>query len=181
MTKMIKVKYNKETTKVEGFYPSFIKYNNIVIDEDAKTIDGSPYIEITEEEHQEALSKQMAVVDGKLIEYVSPTYTEDLRASLQSAVNSEASDRIVSEYPLYKQNNLTMALCAIQNKELCQLKKGVVYELTKEDIETIKAYDAMQAYILNCKSKCTAMQESLEGMTKQELESYDVTNDTNWN
>ena len=33
MTKMIKVKYNKETTKVEGFYPSFIKYNNIVIDE----------------------------------------------------------------------------------------------------------------------------------------------------
>lgn len=178
---MIKVKYNQETTKVEGYYPSSIKYNNIVIDEDAKTIDGSTYIEITEEEHQEALGKQMAVVDGKLIEYVSPTYTEDLRASLQSAVNSEASNRIVSEYPIYKQNNLLMAVCAIQNTELCQLKKGIVYELTKEDIETIKAYDTMQAHILHCKSKCTANKLSLESMTKAKLEKYDVTNDANWN
>lgn len=69
MTQTIKVKYNQETTKVEGFYPSSIKYNNIVIDEDAKTIDGSTYIEITEEEHQEALGKQMAVVDGVIVEY----------------------------------------------------------------------------------------------------------------
>jgi len=67
---MIKVKYNKETTKVEGFYPSFIKYNNIVIDEDAKTIDGLPYIEITEEEHQAALELNIpAVKDGALVEY----------------------------------------------------------------------------------------------------------------
>jgi len=67
---MIKVKYNQETTRVEGFYPSSIKYNNIVIDEDAKTIDGSPYIEITEEEHQEALELNIAaVVDGASVEY----------------------------------------------------------------------------------------------------------------
>lgn len=67
---MIKVKYNQETTRVEGYFPIFIKYNNIVIDEDAKTIDGSPYIEITEEEHQEALELNIAaVVDGALVEY----------------------------------------------------------------------------------------------------------------
>jgi hypothetical protein len=74
-----------------------------------------------------------------------------------------------------------MAVCAIQNIELCQLKKGVVYELTKEDIETIKAYDTMQAHILHCKSKCTANISSLESMTKAKLEKFDVTNDANWN
>jgi len=67
--KLIKVKYNQETTKVEGYLPSFMNYPNNVIDEVAKTIDGSPYIEITEEEHQAALGKEMAVVDGALVEY----------------------------------------------------------------------------------------------------------------
>jgi len=67
--KLIKVKYNQETTKVEGYLPSFMNYPNNVIDEVAKTIDGSPYIEITKEEHQAALGKEMAVVDGALVEY----------------------------------------------------------------------------------------------------------------
>ena len=75
MTETINVKYNQETTKVEGFYPSFINYTNNIIDEEAKTIDGSPYIEVTEEEHQSALELNMAaVVDGKLTEY---TKTDD--------------------------------------------------------------------------------------------------------
>jgi len=64
-----KVRYNQETTKVEGYLPSFMNYPNNVIDEEAKTIDGSPYIEITEEEHKAVLGKQMAVVDGILVEY----------------------------------------------------------------------------------------------------------------
>lgn len=71
---LIKVKYNQETTKVEGYFPSFINYPNNVIDEEAKTIDGSPYIEISEEEHQAALGQEMAVVDGALVEY---TKTDD--------------------------------------------------------------------------------------------------------
>ena len=70
MTKTIKVKYNQETTKVKGYYPSFINYPNSIIDEEAKTIDGLPYIEITEEEHQAALELNMAaVVDGVIVEY----------------------------------------------------------------------------------------------------------------
>ena len=64
-----KVRYNQETSKVEGYLPSFMNYPNNVIDEEAKTIDGSPYIEITEEEQQAALGKEMAVVDGALVEY----------------------------------------------------------------------------------------------------------------
>lgn len=67
--KLFKVKYNQETTKVEGYLPSFMNYPNNVIDEEAKTIDGSPYIEITEEEHKAALGKEMAVIDGAFVEY----------------------------------------------------------------------------------------------------------------
>ena len=87
----VRVKYNKETTRVEGFYPSFVKYNNIVIDEDAKTIDGSPYIEVTEEEHQAALELNIAaVVDGKLTEYTKTDQEliEELKNSKLAACNS---------------------------------------------------------------------------------------------
>lgn len=82
-----KVKYNQETAKVEGYLPSFMNYPNNVIDEVAKTIDGSPYIEITEEEHQAALGKEMAVVDGALVEY---TKTDDeLIAGLKNSKLTE--------------------------------------------------------------------------------------------
>ena len=84
---LIKVKYNQETTKAEGYYPSFMNYPNNVIDEEAKTIDDSPYIEITEEEHQAALGKEMAVVDGALVEY---TKTDDeLIAGLKNSKLTE--------------------------------------------------------------------------------------------
>ena len=88
---MIKVKYNQETTKVEGYYPSSINYNNIVIDEDAKTIDGSPYIEITEEEHQAALELNIeAVVDGVIVEYTKTEQelVEELKKSKLAACTS---------------------------------------------------------------------------------------------
>lgn len=66
--KAIKVKYNTKSTKVEGYFPNNIKYKNI--NEEFKTIDGSPYIEITEEEHQAAMGKTMCVIDGVFQEYV---------------------------------------------------------------------------------------------------------------
>lgn len=70
MTTTIKVKYNTTTTLVEGYFPTSINYPNNVIDEVNKTIDGSPYIEVTSEEHQDALGKTMCVVDDAFIEYV---------------------------------------------------------------------------------------------------------------
>ena len=69
---MIKAKYNQQTTLIEGYFPSFINYPNNVINTEAKTIDGSPYIEISDEEHQETLGKQMCVVNGVYQEYVKP-------------------------------------------------------------------------------------------------------------
>jgi hypothetical protein len=59
---MIKINYDIETTLVKGYYPDIINYASIP----------EPYIEITEEQHQIALGKQMCVVDGIFQEYITP-------------------------------------------------------------------------------------------------------------
>lgn len=69
---MIRIKYNQQTTLIEGYFPSIINYPNNVINIEAKTIDGSPYIEVTDEEHQNSFGKEMCVVDGVFQEYVKP-------------------------------------------------------------------------------------------------------------
>lgn len=69
---IFKIKYNQDTTLIEGNYSSSINYPSIVIDEEAKTIDGSPYIEITDQEHQDNLGKTMCVINGVYQEYVKP-------------------------------------------------------------------------------------------------------------
>lgn len=69
---MIRVKYNQITSLVEGYFPKNISYNKNKINKKTKTIDGSPYIEITNEEHQSNLSKAMCVIDGVYQEYTKP-------------------------------------------------------------------------------------------------------------
>ena len=59
---MVKVNYDTETTLVKGYYPDVINYASIP----------EPYIEISDEKHQEALKKQMCVVNGVYQEYVKP-------------------------------------------------------------------------------------------------------------
>ena len=59
---MIKVNYDTETTLVKGYYPDAINYASIP----------EPYMEISDEEHQETLGKQMCVVNGVYQEYVKP-------------------------------------------------------------------------------------------------------------
>lgn len=59
---MIKVNYDLETTLVKGYYPNSINYASIP----------EPFIEITEKQHQEALGKQMCVIDGIIQEYIIP-------------------------------------------------------------------------------------------------------------
>ncbi len=56
----IKVNYDITTTKVKGYYPDSINYASIP----------EPFIEITDEAHQEALGKTMCVVGGVFQEYV---------------------------------------------------------------------------------------------------------------
>lgn len=83
----MKVKYNQQSTKVEGYFPNSIKYKNNVIDEQSKTIDGSPYIEITEEEHQAVMGKKMCVVGGVFQEYVKTN--DELLAEAKAAKKEE--------------------------------------------------------------------------------------------
>ena len=93
----IRVKYNIETTLVEGNFPLSINYPNTVIDEEAKTIDGSPYIEITDEEHQANLGKNMVVVNGNYQEYVKTS--DEL---LQEAKNNKIAEiQTAKEIDLY--------------------------------------------------------------------------------
>lgn len=58
----IKVNYDTKTTLVKGYYPNSINYFSIP----------EPFIEITKEQHQEALGKEMCVIDGVFQEYVKP-------------------------------------------------------------------------------------------------------------
>jgi len=58
----IKVNYDPQTTLVKGYYPDSINHASIP----------EPCIEISEEEHQEGISKQMCVIDGVYQEYVTP-------------------------------------------------------------------------------------------------------------
>jgi hypothetical protein len=53
-----------------AYFPESINYKNNVIDTEKKTIDGNPYIEISEEEHQESFGKKMCVIDGVFQEYI---------------------------------------------------------------------------------------------------------------
>jgi hypothetical protein len=69
--KKLLVRFDSETTLVNGYFVKGAKYFNNVIDEESKTIDGFPYIEI--EESQQINDKEMCVVDGVYQEYVKPT------------------------------------------------------------------------------------------------------------
>lgn len=156
-TKKIKVKYNATTTKVEGYYPSSIKYPNNVIDEEAKTIDGSPYIEVAQEEHEAALGKEMAVVDGSFVEYIMPN-DEALVFYLNSntsAVKSEARTRILDLYSEHDQRNILMSGDALNISD-------------------------MNAAITAIRNKSNELESSLSSMTLEELIAFDPSNDNNW-
>lgn len=71
---MVKINYDTKTTLVKGYYPDAINYASIP----------KPYIEISDEEHQETLGKQMCVVNGVYQEYVKP-----LDVQLQEAKTSK--------------------------------------------------------------------------------------------
>ena len=71
---MIRVRYNQNTTLVNGNFPNKINYPNIVIDEVNKTLTNSegtfPFIEI--EDNEQIVDKTMCVKDGVYQEFVKP-------------------------------------------------------------------------------------------------------------
>ena len=88
---MIKIKYNSNTGQILGNYPPNINYPSITIDKEGKTITDQsgifPYIEITKEQHQEGMGKNMVVVNGNYQEYVKTS-----AELLQEAKNNKIAE-----------------------------------------------------------------------------------------
>jgi hypothetical protein len=88
---MIRVKYNLGTGQILGNYPSNTNYPSITIDKDSKTITDKsgtfPYIEITKEQHEDGMGKNMVVVNGNYQEYVKTSVE-----LLQEAKNNKIAE-----------------------------------------------------------------------------------------
>jgi len=96
---MIRVKYNLDTKQVLGNYPSSINYPSITIDEKKKTITDSsgtfPYIEITKEQHEANIGKNMVVINDNYQEYIK-TNAELLQ---------EAKDAKIKELEIFHESD----------------------------------------------------------------------------
>ena len=98
---MIKVKYNSKTNQILGNYLPNVNYHSITIDEVSKTITDQlgifPYIEITKEQHEEGMGKNMVVVNGNYQEYVKTS-----AELLQEAKNNKIAEiQTAKEIDLY--------------------------------------------------------------------------------
>jgi len=115
---MIKVKYNPETTLVNGYFPANINYPSITIDDVNKTITDQsgifPYIEITKEQHEEGMGKNMVVVNGNYQEYVK-TSAELLQ---------NAKDNKIAEIQTAKEIDLYLNV-GYNNKDFISSEKAV--------------------------------------------------------
>ena len=90
--KKIKVNYNKINGNILGYYPNSFDYASIP----------EPFIEITEEEHQEGLSKNMCIINGLYKEYIKPDdiLLQEAKAEKISKVKAERN-RLVSGAQTY--------------------------------------------------------------------------------
>ena len=115
---MIRIKYNSSTGQILGNYPSNINYPSITIDKDSKTITDQsgtfPYIEITKEQHEEGMGKNMVVVNGNYQEYVK-TSAELLQ---------EAKDNKIVEIQTAKETDLYLNV-SYNNKDFISSEKAV--------------------------------------------------------
>ena len=120
----VKVNYDKKTTLVKGYYPDAINYALIP----------EPYIEISDEEHQEVLGKQMCVVNGIFQEYIL-TLAEQLeqakliriatRLSYLQETDWQASAFIKYQRPI---DNEVSKKCQLANNEMASIKACLTLE-----------------------------------------------------
>ena len=112
---MIKVKYNSETTLVNGYFPDNINYPNNDINTVNKTIDGEPYIEI--EADQQVISKQMCVVDvvvdGVIVDHVYKEFIPTPEVQLQQAKDSK-----IAQMKINRDANINKDYVSSQGNEL---------------------------------------------------------------
>ena len=118
---MIKIKYNSNTNQILGNYPSSINYPSLTIDKDNKTITDQsgtfPYIEITKEQHEDGMGKNMVVVGGNYQEYVK-TSAELLQ---------EAKNKKIAELEVFHESD-EVRILTINNT----FKVSTNYETTRK-------------------------------------------------
>lgn len=105
---------------------------------------------------------------------------EERKESLKEKIRSEASRRILTPYPEYKQRNFLAKVALIHNEEVKALKRGENYELSEEEQAIINAAQALEKFISNIRTKCNDLINSLETKTSEELENMDITKDELW-
>jgi len=139
---MIKIKYNSNTGQILGNYPSSINYPSLTIDEDNKTIKDQsgtfPYIEITKEQHEDGMGKNMVVIDGNYQEYVK-TSAELLQ---------EAKNKKIAELEVFHESD-EVRILTINNafKVSTNYEKTrkwfneIIYDLENESDVTGKSHD----------------------------------------
>jgi hypothetical protein len=139
---MIKIKYNSNTGQILGNYPSSINYPSLTIDKDNKTITDQsgtfPYIEITKEQHEDGMGKNMVVVGGNYQEYVK-TSAELLQ---------EAKNKKIAELEVFHESD-EVRILTINNafKVSTNYEKTrkwfneIIYDLENESDVTGKSHD----------------------------------------
>jgi len=184
---MIKVKYNPETTLVNGYFPANINYPSITIDEVNKTITDQsgifPYIEISEEQREEGMGKNMVVVNGNYQEYVK-TSDELLQetknnkiAEIQTAkeidlylnVSYNNKDFISSEKAV---SNMTGAIILDQDSYNWLDAYGNSVTMTVNDLKSLVGIIATQRSLVYNK-EATKIKEINEAQTIEEVNLID--------
>lgn len=112
---------------------------------------------------------------------VLPEYTlSELKDIKIAEIKAEAGNRITEIYPEWRQRNHMAAVADIHNKELIALKTNTIYTLTAEELAIIDTAKTTKAQIFNIRSKSDLLEASLDGMTIEQLEAFDATDDNKW-
>ena len=139
---MIRVKYNSGTGQILGNYPSNTNYPSITIDKDSKTITDKsgtfPYIEITKEQHEDGMGKNMVVVNGNYQEYVK-TSAELLQEAKNAKIAELEAFHESDEVRILTINN---AFKVSTNYETTRKWfNEIIYDLENESDVTGKSHD----------------------------------------
>jgi prophage DNA circulation protein len=156
---MIKVKYDFDTTKVLGYYPSEIKYKGVdVVSRTITDATGThPYIEI--EEGMRVFDKIMCVKGGAYQEYKQDpsVIRADLLAHQIQNIKAQAHTRITAIYPITKQLNLIYA-----------------------QADNLAEYTTMVAFIEKIRTKSNELEAKIAKYTIKQLETFNCADDKHW-
>ena len=152
---MLRVQYDSSSGDILGYYPTNINYNNV--DVETQTIDGHPYVQISESE--KTLHKQMEVKNGVYQERIKDpsVIRADLLAQQIQNIKDQAYTRITAIYPITKQLNLIYAQAFEQDD-----------------------YQAMVTFIENIRMKSNALELKIAKYTVKQLETFDCSDDKHW-